>query len=125
MIDLRKHILDLESWNEGKAVIICGEGNFCSGGDLHLAKESGNPTGAQYISKWMHDTLLRLHKLPLISVCLLHGPSLGGGAEISVYCDYLLASTDVAYGFVHGKLNITPAYGGGSRSSGNISLIVY
>lgn len=115
MIDLRDHIIDLENWSEGKAIILHGEESFCSGGDLDLAKASGNLKGAQYISKWMQDTLIRLYKLPLISVCLLSGPSLGGGAEVSVFCDYLIASNDVRYGFVHGRLDIVPAYGGASR----------
>ncbi|KAF5276923.1 hypothetical protein FQA39_LY18540 [Lamprigera yunnana] len=115
MVELRQCVEELEQWNEGKALILTGKGkNFCSGGDLNFVRQS-TPQGGFDMCTWMQDTLVRLEKLPLISCCLMHGATLGGGAELSVYCDYILAADDVKYGFLQGKLGIITSWGGGTR----------
>ncbi|XP_072375842.1 ethylmalonyl-CoA decarboxylase-like [Diabrotica undecimpunctata] len=96
-VDFFKCVLELENWKNGKALILYGEGpNFCAGGDLDLQKR-------------------KIRKLPLISVSLLHGATLGGGAEISTFCDYILVSDNTKLGFVQGRMGITTAWGGGTR----------
>ncbi|KAL3289673.1 hypothetical protein HHI36_023078 [Cryptolaemus montrouzieri] len=116
MVDLKNCVEELEHWEEGKAVILCGEGgNFCSGGDLEMAKQSGFPDQAFKLSTWMMTILSRLSNLNMISICIAQGPTLGGGAEISMFCDYILVSDDVRYGFVHGKMGIVTAWGGGTK----------
>ncbi|XP_031331093.1 ethylmalonyl-CoA decarboxylase-like isoform X2 [Photinus pyralis] len=115
MVELRERVLQLENWTSGKGLILRGKGgNFCSGGDLNFAKSSTAEEGLA-MSVWMRDTLTRLQRLPLVSVCLVHGPCLGGGAEMAVFCDYILAAEDVQYGFVHGKMGIVTAWGGGTQ----------
>lgn len=69
MVDFRNCIAELETWKEGKAVILCGSGNnFCSGGDLDFARATGTPQGGFNISTYMHDTLRRYRQLPLVSL---------------------------------------------------------
>ncbi|KAK4878115.1 hypothetical protein RN001_010621 [Aquatica leii] len=115
MVDLRDCVETLERWDVGKGVVVTGTGPaFCSGGDLDFAKVS-TPQDGLDMSVWMQDALVRLQNLPLVSCCLVHGASLGGGSELSVFCDYIVAADDVKYGFVQGKMGITTAWGGGSR----------
>ncbi|XP_044256184.1 ethylmalonyl-CoA decarboxylase-like [Tribolium madens] len=116
MVQLRQCVQKLEEWKEGKAVLLCGlGGNFCSGGDLEFAKASGTQKEALYMSNWMQDTLTRLQKLPMFSVCLIQGPTLGGGTEVSLFCDFIIATEDVKYSFIHGKMGIITAWGGTTR----------
>lgn len=116
MVQMRDCIEDLEKWEEGKAVILYGKGNnFCSGADLDFARKTHTEVGGMQISTWMQDILKRLQNLPLISICLIHGPTLGGGAELSVFCDYIIAADTVKYGFVHGKMGIITSFGGCTR----------
>lgn len=116
MVDFRDCVEELEKWQEGKAVILCGRyGNFCSGGDLDFARSTGTPEAGARMSTWMQDALMRLQRLPLISVCLIEGSALGGGAEISVSCDYIIAAENMRFGFVHGKMGIITAWGGATR----------
>lgn len=121
MVQLRDCIEVLEKWKDGKAVILYGNGNhFCSGADLNFVKANATPQAGLNMSTWMQDALSRLQRLPLISLCLLQGPCLGGGAEISVFCDFMIVAEDVKYGFVQGKMGITTAWGGGTRLAAKI-----
>lgn len=116
MVDLRECIMKLEQWKEGKAVIIYGIGNnFCSGGDLNFARKTGGPVGANRICTWMYNTMKRLQSLNMVTVCIVHGPTLGAGAEVSVFCDYILSTNNLQYGFVQGKMGILTVFGGSTK----------
>lgn len=116
MVQLRDSVEHLEKWQTGKALILKGSpGYFCSGGDLDFARATGTEEEASYMAIWMQDALSRLEKLSMFSVCLIDGICLGGGTEISVACDYILASEKAKFGVVHGKMGIITAWGGGFR----------
>ena len=91
---------------------------FCAGLDFSLAKEVVNtPDQGFLMCSMMTEALTRLRSLDMISVALIHGPALGGGAELATSCDYRVI-TDAAtsqIGFVHGKLGASPGWGGGGR----------
>lgn len=115
MVQFRQTIEKLEQWKEGKAVLLCGiGGNFCSGGDLSFAKISGTKKEALYMANWMQDSLTRLQNLPMFSVSLIEGPTLGGGAEIPTFTDFIVAADNVRYGLIQGKMGILTAWGGGT-----------
>lgn len=113
MVDLRDCIEELEQWQEGKGLVLYGAGkNFCSGGDLDFVKQIPGELAGNAMGTWMADTLYSMQKLPMVSICLLTGPALGGGAEIATHCDYIAVADNVKCGFVHGKIGITTAWGG-------------
>ncbi|XP_025831602.1 ethylmalonyl-CoA decarboxylase-like [Agrilus planipennis] len=113
MVHLRDCIEELEKWKSGKAVILQGHNNiFCSGADLDFVRAAGTKQGASYMSTWMQDTLNRLQRLPLISVSLLEGFAIGGGAEVAVSCDYIVVANNAKFGFVHAKMGLVPVWGG-------------
>ncbi|KAJ6225465.1 hypothetical protein RDWZM_004010 [Blomia tropicalis] len=106
----------LEQWKEGRAVIIYGADRFfCSGADLKTVKNMSEKTGAFYISTVMQDNLLRLERLPLVSVALVEGKAIGGGAELVTACDLRVFTANAQIGFVHARLGVTPGFGGGVR----------
>ncbi|KAF7273249.1 hypothetical protein GWI33_014037 [Rhynchophorus ferrugineus] len=116
MADFRKCVQRLQQWKNGKAVILQGANhNFCSGGDLDFVRTCHTEKDAYYFSYLMAETLDSFSRLPLISIALVHGPTLGGGAEIAVSCDYILVTSTTKLGFVHGKMGITTAWGGATR----------
>lgn len=99
-------------------IIIYGAENFfCSGADLKTIRQNklSDQSGAYFISAMMHSNLTRLERLPLVSVALIEGKALGGGAEIITACDFRVATSDAKIGFVHAKLGVTPGFGGGTR----------
>lgn len=116
MVQLYDYIEILEKWEDGKAVIIYGNGNnFCSGADLDFAQSISNAIGAYQMCTWMYNTLKKLQNLPILSVCIVDGPTLGGGAEISIYCDYIISTNNLQYGFVQGKMGLITAWGGATK----------
>ena len=89
---------------------------FCSGLDLNLAKDIINtPEMGVQMSQMMTSTLNSIRNSPFISVALLEGPAIGGGAELSTCCDFRFMSSSSYCQFVHGKLGVSPGWGGLNR----------
>ncbi|XP_005098740.1 ethylmalonyl-CoA decarboxylase [Aplysia californica] len=114
MVDMADCVGELELWKEGKGLIMCGEGgNLCSGGDLTFVRKALHY--GEEMAAYQHDTLTRLLNLPLISVALVQGHTLGGGAELSTACDYRVMSPSAKIGFVQIKMGLTTAWGAATR----------
>ncbi|CAL1532160.1 unnamed protein product [Lymnaea stagnalis] len=114
MVDLADCVSELTKWSHGKGLILKGQGgNFCTGGDLTFVKKALHYGGE--MAAYQHDTLTRLLNLPLISVALVQGHTLGGGAELSTACDYRVMSSTAKIGFVQMKMGLTTAWGAATR----------
>ena len=65
--------------------------------------------------RFMTDALNRLRNLDCISVSIIDGPAVGGGAELTTATDFRVISEDAYICFIHARRNLTPGWGGGSR----------
>ncbi|CAH2249731.1 ethylmalonyl- decarboxylase isoform X1 [Pelobates cultripes] len=91
MIQLEERISELESWQDGKGLIVYGAGNnFCTGSDLNAVKAISSPKEGIMMCMLMQNTLTRMQRLPLISVALIQGKAMGGGSELCTACDFRL-----------------------------------
>ncbi len=65
-----------------------------------------------------HALMNRLEALAFPTVSMIHGLCFGGGTELSLACDYIVASDDkkTKIGLPEIKLGIFPGYGGTARS---------
>lgn len=63
----------------------------------------------------MQESLTRLQNLPMLTLAVIEGKAIGGGAEITTACDFRLMTPSAEIGFVHVKIAITAGWGGGSR----------
>lgn len=116
MLELEQRVRELETWTEGKAVIVQGAaGTFCSGSDLNAVRAIANPHDGMKMCEFMQNTLTRLLRLPLISVALVEGRALGGGAELTTACDFRLMTSDGVIQFVHKHMGLVPGWGGAAR----------
>ena len=90
MMDLATHLDELTSPTCDErlvALAIRGAGDqaFCAGADIHLAQTLVNSSRkGGMMAAYMTDALNRIRDCGLISVCLINGPALGGGAEVSL-----------------------------------------
>lgn len=113
MLELHDVVERLEQWQSGKGVILRGEGGFfSSGGNLATMRAIGTSEEGLQMAHLMQDTLTRFSKLHMLTVALVEGRALGGGAELTVVPDFRLLTPDAQVQFVHMRMGILPAWGG-------------
>ena len=117
MCDLNDAIQELEGWNEGKGLIVYSDDPkfFSSGADLKFAKANDSHEGGYKMSTLMHDSLWRLTFLPYLTLSLVKGRAIGGGAELCTATDFRVFSPSGSVTFVQSKMGLTTGWGGGSR----------
>uniref|UniRef100_UPI00358E3EA8 ethylmalonyl-CoA decarboxylase-like n=2 Tax=Myxine glutinosa TaxID=7769 RepID=UPI00358E3EA8 len=113
MVEMRRAVEKLEVWQDGKGLILHGSGNaFCSGSDLNAVRAMSTTQDGMMMSLYMQNTLARLQRLPILSVALVQGKALGGGAELTTACDFRLMSPYGEICFVHKHMGLVPGWGG-------------
>ncbi|XP_063416014.1 ethylmalonyl-CoA decarboxylase-like [Mytilus trossulus] len=116
MCELNDIINELQSWQTGKGLILRGENQtFCSGGDLDTFQNILSPEQGYSMSGFIGQCLTNLSQLPLISVALVEGNALGGGAEMAMSCDFMVMSDTARFAFVQKKMGVTTGFGAGTR----------
>lgn len=63
----------------------------------------------------MQYILAKLQSLPMITMAVIQGRALGGGAEVAVTTDLRVITKSAKIGYVHCRVGIVAAWGGGSR----------
>jgi len=66
----------------------------------------------------------RLSKMPFVTVTAIQGQCVGGGAELALWCDRRIMSTDskAMFGFPEVKLGLLPGWGGTVRAPRVVGL---
>ena len=98
-----------------RVAILRGAGDQCfaAGGDLRELASITTLDGAAQMARDAKASLETIRQFPLPVVAALNGDAMGGGAELSVACDFRIAAAHARIGFVQGRLNISTAWGGG------------
>jgi len=103
-----------------KAVIILSDkkGSFIFGADIKEFTALDNKEQALTFMNNGHDLMNRLAALSCPTVCMIQGFCFGGGTELALACDYIIAADDkkTKIGLPEIKLGIHPGYGGTARS---------
>lgn len=102
----------LQGADKVRLVFIRGAGgNFCAGADLNWMREaaewseSDNRDDAMGLAKM----LKALHDVPALTVALVEGAAMGGGAGIVAACDMAVAVEGARFAFSEVKLGLIPA----------------
>jgi len=103
---------DLTLLNAGAVVITGGDRLFAAGADI---SEFGGPEDAARIGAAFHAALNAVATLPCFTIAAVSGYALGGGCELSMACDYRIASTKAVFGQPEILLGIIPGGGGTQR----------
>lgn len=109
---LSEHFETLKGADTVRAVFIRGEGpTFCAGADIEWMKrggertESDNETDALALA----HMLKHLYDLPQLTVALVQGAAMGGGAGLVAACDVAVATKGAKFCFSEVRLGLTPA----------------
>jgi cyclohexa-1,5-dienecarbonyl-CoA hydratase len=78
-----------------RAVVFAGAPHFCAG----VAIEDHVPSKIDKMLAAMHGFLRALLEIPAVTIAQVSGACLGGGAEIALACDFVLAAEDARIGF--------------------------
>lgn len=90
-----------------------GDKAFASGGDLSELAHFKTAQDAEAFSRHGKCALDAIRFFPVPVVARINGVALGGGAELALACDMRIATASAKIGFIHGRLNIAPSWGGG------------
>lgn len=119
--ELSKHLDTLEKRPNlaGLILISAKPSGFIAGADVReflAALQTGGGDVAA-MSRQGHRLFQRLSSGPFVSVAAIHGVCLGGGAELSAWCDLRVMTTDerTEYGCPEVKLGLIPGWGGTAR----------
>ena len=107
-------LLAMDADGELGCIVLTGNaGVFAAGADvaaMHL-KSYADVTGENFISRnW--ETMLRVRKPVIAAVA---GFALGGGCELAMMCDFIIAADNAVFGQPENKLGIIPGAGGTQR----------
>ncbi len=117
--DLSDHVTAIENDSSLKGVIITSakKSIFIAGADLQtLLRQAMTGEMRAFIAEGQ-SVFNRLAALKIPTVAAIHGACAGGGYEITLTCDYRVASDDPAtrIGLPETTLGLVPAWGGATR----------
>lgn len=113
--DLYELVGNLEQANDIKALIITGEGrSFVAGADIGEQQPLDVAQGRTW-GQTGSALMRRIEKLPFPTIAAVNGFALGGGTELALSCDIILASEKAKFGQPEVTLGITPGFSGTQR----------
>ncbi len=97
---------------EVRVLLLHGSGSaFCTGGDLTEFGQSPSPLVARRV-RWRRDVWGRLLGLRAATVAAVHGWTVGGGMEMAMLCDLVIAAKDTRLALPETGLGMIPGVGG-------------
>lgn len=94
-------------------------GGFCAGADLRELYQGLVDAPREHHGRQMRGFIDRIHRvmdaidmLPLTTIGVVHGVCFGGGFELALTCDMLIAEKSARFCFPELRLGIIPGFGG-------------
>lgn len=103
---------DLTANPPGAVVVTGGERLFAAGADI---SEFGGPAEGAAIGAGFHRALNAVAAIPRFVIAAVSGFALGGGCELTMACDYRIASEKAVFGQPEVLLGVVPGGGGTQR----------
>ncbi|WP_456467693.1 enoyl-CoA hydratase/isomerase family protein [Archaeoglobus sp.] len=98
-----------------RVIVLIGEGKaFCAGADIKMFSESSHFEARSTIEE-LGKVLEELEDLEVPVIAAINGFALGGGCEIAMACDIIIASEKASFGQPEINLGIIPGAGGTQR----------
>jgi enoyl-CoA hydratase len=120
--ELEKFVHDLGDFqDEAYALIIYSElkAGFCAGADLRELYRRSQELERNEAAQCVRDYLERIHRAlnaidasPLTTIAAVHGVTFGGGFELALVCDLIIADKMARFCFPELRLGLIPGFGG-------------
>ena len=101
---------------DARVLLVTGAGDkaFVAGADISEMQAMSGIEGRDFSQRGLR-AFRRLETLPIPTIALVNGYCLGGGCELAMSCDWILASEKAVFGQPEVNLGITPGIGGSQR----------
>jgi len=106
----------------------CG---FCAGADLRELYERSRHLEKEEAAKGVREFLERIHRVlnaidaaPMTTIAAVHGVVFGGGFELALTCDLIIADKTARFAFPELRLGLIPGFGGIPRLKRDIGNAV-
>lgn len=116
--DLKKMMMYLKETDTGlRALILTGEGKaFVAGADIKEMEGYSESEAFEMAQRGQSIfQLIEDSSCPIVAA--VNGFALGGGLELAMSCDFIIASSKAKMGFPEVSLGLIPGYGGTQRLS--------
>jgi dihydroxynaphthoic acid synthetase len=92
--------------------VIRGAGNkaFSAGGDFHAMMKL-NRANAHMWNDRMLGLAMTIRGLPIPVIAMVHGPCVGGGHEVALWCDMVISAEDGVFGQTGARVAACPTVG--------------
>lgn len=121
--ELKAFADQIQSNKDIRVLIITGSGEkaFVAGADIK-AMQGMSPKEATDFSVMAQTAFNSIEALPLAVIAAVNGFALGGGCELALSCDIILASEKAKFGLPEVTLGLLPCFGGTQRLPRAIGL---
>jgi enoyl-CoA hydratase len=101
---------------DARVLLVTGAGDkaFVAGADIHEMRALG-PLEARGFSTRFHRALRTLERSPIPVIAVVNGYCLGGGFELALACDWIVAGENAVFGLPEVGLGVIPGAGGTQR----------
>jgi enoyl-CoA hydratase/carnithine racemase len=117
MKDLDAAILEARFDPDVQVIVVTGHGErfFCAGANINMLREA-DERFKYFFCLHANETLLRLEHTPKLTIAAINGHCVGGGLEIALACDLLVARAGAGkMGLPEVNLGVLPGTGGTQR----------
>ena len=122
LADLERFVAELPSLERDSHALIISSARaegFCAGADLRELYRESQPLDSAQRRAGVRDFLSRIHRVmnaldqsPLTTIVAIHGIAFGGGFELALTCDLIIADKVARFCFPELRLGLIPGFGG-------------
>lgn len=123
LIELESALTQISKDTSVRVLIFTGDGDrsFIAGADIVEMKDKTIEEGIAFAELGQRVSLL-LETMPKPVIAVVQGYALGGGTEMALACDFILASDRALFGQPEVCLGIIPGFGGTARLVRHVGL---
>lgn len=118
LTELKEALQAVSRDSAARVVILTGEGEkaFIAGADIVEMKDKTPADGVSF-ARVGHEIAKLLETMPKPTIAAVNGFALGGGTEMAISCDFIIASDNAVFGQPEVSLGIIPGFGATMRLS--------
>jgi enoyl-CoA hydratase len=114
--ELRAAVATIAAERRVRCLVVTGAGEkaFCAGADIAAMVEM-SPVEARRFARLGHELMHAIEELPIPVIAAVNGFALGGGLELALACDFIIASANARFGQPEINIGVIPGFGGTQR----------